>query len=205
MLCRRTPSRSSLQRCAVSGVFPDADLCRAHRRAACRARFAGLAAAAPPQSRLAAETNFTKAKRPRERDPLHRHPRQRGVVPGTVAWLQNPRAHASANFVVGREGEVQQLVPLHDIAWHAGNWAYNVRSVGIENVGFTGDPAGFTTREYQRGGADRGGDRAPVRDPDRPASHHRPQRGARLRTTRFRAAASTTTPIRARTGSGAVS
>ena len=66
-----------------------------------------------------------------------------------MAWLQNPRAHSSANFVVGREGEVQQLVPLHDIAWHAGNWAYNVRSVGIENVGFTDDPAGFTTKEYR--------------------------------------------------------
>ena len=40
-------------------------------------------------------------------------------------------------------------MPLHDIAWHAGNWAYNVRSVGIENVGHTADPAGFTMREYR--------------------------------------------------------
>ena len=46
-----------------------------------------------------------------------------------------PAAHASANFVVGRAGQVKELVPLHDIAWHAGNWAYNLRSVGIENDG----------------------------------------------------------------------
>jgi N-acetyl-anhydromuramyl-L-alanine amidase AmpD len=110
---------------------------------------AGLAAAAPPQNRLAAETNFTKAKRPESAIRFIVIHVSEGSFPGTVAWLQNPRAHSSANFVVGREGEVQQLVPLHDIAWHAGNWAYNVRSVGIENVGFTDDPAGFTTREYR--------------------------------------------------------
>jgi N-acetyl-anhydromuramyl-L-alanine amidase AmpD len=111
--------------------------------------FAEVAAAAPPQSRLAAETNFTKAKRSESAIRFIVIHVAEGSFAGTVAWLQNPSAHASANFVVGREGEVQQLVPLHDIAWHAGNWAYNVRSVGIENVGFTDDPAGFTTREYR--------------------------------------------------------
>jgi hypothetical protein len=40
-------------------------------------------------------------------------------------------------------------VPLHDIAWHAGNWAYNVRSVGIENEGYTDSPAGFPLPEYR--------------------------------------------------------
>ncbi len=111
--------------------------------------FAGLAAAAPPQSRLAAETNFTKAKRSESAIRFIVIHVSEGSFPGTVSWLRDPRAHASANFVVGREGEVQQLVPMHDIAWHAGNWAYNVRSVGIENIGFTDDPSGFTTREYR--------------------------------------------------------
>ena len=60
---------------------------------------------------------------------------------GTVAWLRDPRAHASANFVVGRDGKVQELVPLHDIAWHAGNWAVNERSIGIENELSDGDIA----------------------------------------------------------------
>jgi N-acetyl-anhydromuramyl-L-alanine amidase AmpD len=125
------------------------NLCRVIVALTAALALAGIAAAAPPQNQLAAETNFTKAKRSESAIRFIVIHVSEGSFPGTVAWLQNPHAHSSANFVVGREGEVQQLVPLHDIAWHAGNWAYNVRSVGIENVGFTDDPAGFTTREYR--------------------------------------------------------
>ena len=124
-------------------------LCSTHRRALAALALAGIAAAAPPQSQLAAETNYTKAKRSERAIRFIVIHVSEGSFAGTVAWLRNPHAHSSANFVVGREGEVQQLVPLHDIAWHAGNWAYNVRSVGIENVGFTNDPAGFTLQEYR--------------------------------------------------------
>lgn len=114
---------------------------------------AGLAAAAPPQNRLAAETNFTKAKRPESAIRFIVIHVSEGSFPGTVAWLQNPHAHSSANFVVGREGEVQQLVPLHDIAWHAGNWDYNTRSIGIEHEGWVDQPAYFTTALYHASAA----------------------------------------------------
>jgi N-acetyl-anhydromuramyl-L-alanine amidase AmpD len=110
---------------------------------------AGLASAAPPQSRLAAETNYTKAQRSESAIRFIVIHVSEGSFLGTVSWLRDPKAHASANFVVGRAGQVQQLVPLHDIAWHAGNWAYNVRSVGIENEGVTDDPSGFTKAEYR--------------------------------------------------------
>jgi N-acetyl-anhydromuramyl-L-alanine amidase AmpD len=110
---------------------------------------AGLAAAAPPQSRLAAQTNYTQAHRAESAIRFIVIHVSEGSFLGTVSWLRDPKAHSSANFVVGRNGQVQQLVPLHDIAWHAGNWAYNVRSVGIENEGFTDDPAGFTNAEYR--------------------------------------------------------
>jgi N-acetyl-anhydromuramyl-L-alanine amidase AmpD len=109
----------------------------------------GAAAASPPAGDLAAATNYTQA---------HRKPAQirfivihvsEGSYLGTVSWLRDPRAHSSANFVVSRTGRVQELVPLHDIAWHSGNWAYNVRSVGIENEGYTDSPAGFTLPEYR--------------------------------------------------------
>jgi N-acetyl-anhydromuramyl-L-alanine amidase AmpD len=110
---------------------------------------AALAAAAPPQSRLAAQTNYTQAERPESAIRFIVIHVSEGSFLGTVSWLQDPKAHASANFVVGRNGQVQELVPLHDIAWHAGNWAYNVRSVGIENEGATDDPAGFTNAEYR--------------------------------------------------------
>ena len=105
--------------------------------------------AQPPQADLAAQTNYTQAKRPPRAIRFIVIHVTEGSYLGTVAWLRDPRAHASANFVVGRDGKVQELVPLHDIAWHAGNRAYNRRSVGIENVGVTDDPAGFTLREYR--------------------------------------------------------
>jgi hypothetical protein len=84
-------------------------------------------------------------------DPLHHHPRERGLVPRHRVVAPRPAgARASANFVVSRTGHVQELVPLHDIAWHAGNWAHNVRSVGIENEGYTGSGAGFSLPESAR-------------------------------------------------------
>jgi N-acetyl-anhydromuramyl-L-alanine amidase AmpD len=107
------------------------------------------AAAAPNPSDLAASTNFTVAERPySEIHYIVIHVTE-GPFDGTVAWLRDPRAHASANFVVNRNGHVQELVPLHDIAWHAGNWAVNLHSIGIENVGYTESPAGFPTAEYR--------------------------------------------------------
>src|SRR5690349_12710804 len=110
---------------------------------------ASVAAAAPPPSELAANTNYTQAMRPVGAIRFIVIHVTEGSFFGTVAWLRDPRAHASANFVVGRDGAVQELVPLHDIAWHAGNWAVNERSIGIENVGYTDDPVGFTNQEYR--------------------------------------------------------
>jgi len=88
---------------------------------------AAAAAAQPPPGDLAAQTNYTQARRPQGAIRFIVVHVSEGSYLGTVAWLRDPRAHASANFVVGRDGKVQELVPLHDIAWHAGNWAYNVR------------------------------------------------------------------------------
>ena len=39
--------------------------------------------------------------------------------------------------MVGSAGQVAQMVPERDIAWHAGNWPYNETSIGIEHAGFT--------------------------------------------------------------------
>ena len=44
---------------------------------------------------------------------------------------------------------IVQLVHLSDIAWHAGNWKVNCHSIGVEHVGETYDPAGFTADEYR--------------------------------------------------------
>ena len=116
----------------------------------CALSCVGAAAAAEPApGDLAANTNYTQAQRPAGAIRFIVIHVTEGSFFGTVAWLRDPRAHASANFVVGRDGKVQELVPLHDIAWHAGNWAVNERSIGIENVGYTDDPSGFTPPEYR--------------------------------------------------------
>ena len=68
---------------------------------------------------------------------------------GSVEWLQNPDAHASAHYVVARRGGIAQLVRDKDVAWHAGNRLINEQSIGIEITGKTHDPAGFTKAQYE--------------------------------------------------------
>lgn len=43
-----------------------------------------------------------------------------GTLAGNVAWLCNPKASASAHFVVGKDGTIFELVRLTQRAWHAG-------------------------------------------------------------------------------------
>lgn len=58
----------------------------------------------------------------------------------TVNWFQNPRAGVSAHYVVGRKGEIVQMVHEHEKAWHAGQASLqgdprvNSMSIGIEIV-----------------------------------------------------------------------
>ncbi len=71
-----------------------------------------------------------------------------GSWASTYAWFRNPRAEASAHYVVSSSGRVAQMVPDRDIAWHAGNWVYNESSVGIEHAGFT-NVTRFPDAEYR--------------------------------------------------------
>lgn len=59
-----------------------------------------------------------------------------GSYAGSVAWLRNPRAQASAHLVIREDGgQATQLVALAGKAWHAA--AYNPRSVGVEHANTT--------------------------------------------------------------------
>jgi hypothetical protein len=71
-----------------------------------------------------------------------------GSWASTYAWFRNPGAEASAHYVVSSTGRVAQMVPDRDIAWHAGNWAYNESSIGIEHAGFT-NVTRFPDAEYR--------------------------------------------------------
>jgi hypothetical protein len=103
----------------------------------------------PPLTWYRGDGNYTKASRgPGAIRYLVVHATE-GRFWGSVGWLQNQRAEASANYVVSRAGTIVQLVHLSDIAWHSGNARMNRESVGIEHTGITDDPAGFTMREYR--------------------------------------------------------
>ena len=72
-----------------------------------------------------------------------------GTYWGAISWFQNPRARASANYVVGRDGAATEMVPWWDVAWHAGNGWVNRHSLGIEHEGYTNVPWTFTDAEYR--------------------------------------------------------
>lgn len=58
-----------------------------------------------------------------------------GTLEGTAAWFANPVAGVSAHYTVGTAGRVLQHVGEADTAWHAGDWATNLESVGVEHEG----------------------------------------------------------------------
>lgn len=70
-----------------------------------------------------------------------------GAYAGSVSWLCNPRAQASAHLVVREDGgEATQLVPLAEKAWHASD--FNPQSIGVEHANVTAK--GYATEEQLR-------------------------------------------------------
>jgi N-acetylmuramoyl-L-alanine amidase len=70
------------------------------------------------------------------------------------SWLCNPQAKAAAHVVIGKDGDVTQLVPFNVRAWHAGPSAWELggkRLVGMNaySIGIELDNAG---RLVRRGG-----------------------------------------------------
>lgn len=51
---------------------------------------------------------------------------------GPAHWFADPRSKASAHYNVYGTGRIYRSVPDKDVAWHAGNWKVNQRSLGIE-------------------------------------------------------------------------
>ncbi len=76
-----------------------------------------------------------------------------GSYSGCVSWFANCSAGASAQYVVrSSDGQVTQMVSEADVAWHAGNWSVNLRSVGIEHEGYVTD-CGYYTEAMYKGSA----------------------------------------------------
>ncbi|MDC2959941.1 N-acetylmuramoyl-L-alanine amidase [Streptomyces gilvifuscus] len=69
----------------------------------------------------------------------------------TLAIFQNSNKAVSAHYLVrSADGHVAQCVREKDVAWHAGNWDYNTRSIGIEHEGWVDQPAYFTDALYEQ-------------------------------------------------------
>ena len=62
-----------------------------------------------------------------------------GSKAATARWFASPAAGVSAHYLVTREGEVWRFVREEDTAFHAGVYAVNLRSVGIEHEGVGAD------------------------------------------------------------------
>ncbi|HND34293.1 MAG TPA: N-acetylmuramoyl-L-alanine amidase, partial [Myxococcota bacterium] len=69
-------------------------------------------------------------------------------------WFANCSAQASAHYVVrSSDGDITQMVSEGDVAWHAGHWDTNLRSVGIEHEGYIDDPGRWYTDAMYRASA----------------------------------------------------
>lgn len=85
-----------------------------------------------------------------------------GLHPGTLSWMRNPAAQASAHYLVTRAGQIFQMVKDEDTSWHAGivnrpTWPPhdgtnpNRRTIGIEHEGYKqqGGDGNLTEEQYQ--------------------------------------------------------
>jgi N-acetylmuramoyl-L-alanine amidase len=70
---------------------------------------------------------------------------------GAISWFCNPQAKVSAHLVIGRDGNITQVVPFNRIAWHAGKSQWDARS-GLNNfsIGIELDNAGKLERVGSR-------------------------------------------------------
>lgn len=59
-----------------------------------------------------------------------------GTLQEVLDAFRDPQFYVSCHYVVAPDGKIYQMVRLKDVAWHAGNWWYNMHSVCIEHVGY---------------------------------------------------------------------
>ncbi|RVU27689.1 N-acetylmuramoyl-L-alanine amidase [Streptomyces antnestii] len=143
---RSLPSRRRLLQAGALAAVPGALLPAAHASA-------GVLAVDYPgaESVPASTSNYTVSNRPTSY-PLNYviiHVTQETYA-NTLAIFQNPAKKVSAHYVVrSSDGHVAQCVRERNIAWHAGNWDYNTRSIGIEHEGWVDQPQYFTDALYQ--------------------------------------------------------
>ena len=98
----------------------------------------------------ASSANYTVADRPHDYpvDMVVIHDIE-GSAQSAINAFKDPNRQASAHYVVSKTGATTQMVAEKDIAWHAGNWDYNTRAIGIEHEGYAYRPFTYTVDEYK--------------------------------------------------------
>ncbi|MEI5100678.1 N-acetylmuramoyl-L-alanine amidase [Streptomyces sp. PmtG] len=118
-----------------------------------RAMATPRAAAYPPTEWVpASSSNYTASNRPSSYPVTYVvvHVTQETYA-DTLAIFKNPAKKVSAHYVVrSSDGHIAQCVSERNVAWHAGNWTYNTRSIGIEHEGWVDQPDYFTDEMYQQ-------------------------------------------------------
>ncbi|MFF3504479.1 N-acetylmuramoyl-L-alanine amidase [Streptomyces sp. NPDC003247] len=72
---------------------------------------------------------------------------------GVIDLVQDP-AYVSWNYSLrSTDGHVAQHVKAKDVAWHAGNWYVNAKSIGLEHEGFLAAPDSWYTEAMYRSSA----------------------------------------------------
>jgi len=76
-----------------------------------------------------------------------------GTWNGVLKMVQDP-TYVSWNYTLrSTDGHIAQHVKAKDVAWHAGNWYVNAKSVGLEHEGFLASPDAWYTEEMYRASA----------------------------------------------------
>ncbi|MEU0335953.1 peptidoglycan recognition family protein [Streptomyces sp. NPDC006193] len=76
-----------------------------------------------------------------------------GAWDGVMNLIQDP-AYVSWNYTIrSTDGLIAQHVKAKDVAWHAGNWYLNAKSIGIEHEGFLASPDAWYTEAMYRSSA----------------------------------------------------
>lgn len=76
-----------------------------------------------------------------------------GAWDGTINLIQDP-TYVSWNYTIrSTDGLIAQHVKAKDVAWHAGNWYINAKSIGIEHEGFLAAPDSWYTEAMYRSSA----------------------------------------------------
>ncbi|TQJ85921.1 N-acetylmuramoyl-L-alanine amidase [Streptomyces sp. SLBN-31] len=76
-----------------------------------------------------------------------------GAWDGVLKLVQDP-TYVSWNYTIrSTDGLIAQHVKAKDVAWHAGNWYVNAKSIGIEHEGFLASPDAWYTEAMYRSSA----------------------------------------------------